>query len=465
MNRAALVVLFAATAALHLWGAERAYRFWPSLAVHGVATVAWLVLVWSAVRGTYRPTFAQAFLVAAALRAIALPLEPSLSDDYFRYLHEGNLVLHGENPYLHAPAELEVAEYRGAYWDHINNPDIPAAYPPAVQWSLALAAWLDPGAQQEEQPFPWAVKLVFGGFDLLVFVALWSWLGALGLGAYRAVVHGFCPLMVLEFAGEGHSDSLAVLFMVLALLAATRGRSAVAAGCLAVATAGKLLPVVLLPFLRGRWPWLVTSFVAVLVLLYLPFLGEGMLEGTTQYTARWRNNDSLFALLMAAVESVFISDRDGVLTTGFVTGWEAQWVAKVPLALMGFGLLVLAFWRRWPAHKAGAAFFLFFIAMAPTVHPWYLVLLLPFLCVYPNPGWLAFCGTVYLSYHVLPEFQAARDRGEPDLGRFWVENTWFKVVEYAPFYLGFLWCLVRSGPATNPATATGTDRSPGADAP
>ena len=91
--------------------------------------------------------------------------------------------------------------------------------------------------------------------------------------------------------------------------------------------------------------------------------------------------------------------------------------------------MVLAWLRKWPLEKVGAGFFLFYVAWTPVLHPWYVAFLVPFLCVYPNLGWLLFTGTVFLAYHVLPGW----------LGEgVWEERGWVKVVEYLPFYAGFL---------------------------
>jgi hypothetical protein len=41
---------------------------------------------------------------------------------------------------------------------------------------------------------------------------------------------------------------------------------------------------------------------------------------------------------------------------------------------------------------------LLMILMPASLHPWYVILIIPFLTVYPNPAWLVFTGTVTLSY-------------------------------------------------------------------
>ena len=74
-------------------------------------------------------------------------------------------------------------------------------------------------------------------------------------------------------------------------------------------------------------------------------------------------------------------------------------------------------------------FFVFFVACAPTLHPWYVGFLVPFLALAPLPGWLAFSGSVMLAYHVVPEWVSQRR---------WDERGWVRVVEYAPFYFAIV---------------------------
>ncbi len=420
------MVLLMATAALWVIP-HRGIYFGCSFAAHATATVAWLWLVWQVVRGRYRPGFAEAFGIALVLRVIVLPLSPALSDDIWRYLFEGRLVLEGINPYLTAPDSIEVLSLRGPYWELINNKSIPAAYPPAVQFVLAAAVWLT------AEPF--GMKLLFGALDLGVFVLLWRWLPLLGLDSARAIVQGWCPLAILEFAGEGHSDSLAVCFTVGALYASTAGRSLLAGIALGVATAGKLMPVVILPFLMRRpvghesWRgagWLTAAACGTtLVVLYAPFwVAEDPLSifsGTTEYAARWRNNDTLFALIHAMTEWLH--------GLGWLGDYEVQRLAKVPLVGLGAGLLFAMWWWRWSAANAVLGFFLFFLVAAPTLHPWYVAFALPFFALRPNPGWLVFCGTVFLAYHVLPAWLIEQR---------WQESGWYKLVEFCPLYLGLL---------------------------
>ncbi len=419
--------------AIELWATElwaegsRAENFALAASCHALASLGWLALVWQMLRGNYRPSLCGALLLAIILRLLVLPLTPSLSDDVYRYMHEGNMLLQGENPYSVAPADVSEELRHPEYWQLINHKEVPAAYPPTTQYALALGVLL--------QHSPLGMKLLFGFFDLCVFLLLWFWLPKIGLPSARAIVYGFCPLMVLEFAGEGHSDSLAVLCMLLALWAFQCLRPYTAGAWLALATASKLLPAVLLPFMLRRWPKLVIPFAAVLLGLYWPLLHANMWQGTLQYGERWFGNDSLFHLLRAG--SALATDWVDGLTGRHLSLFGMQFrhyphvVAKIPVVLLGLALLAWAYRQRWPLHKVGAGFFLFFVACTPTMHPWYLALLMPFLCIYPNPGWLLFGASIYLAY---------AGRGSAGEG----ESLALKALEYLPFYLGFAWALTQS---------------------
>ncbi len=457
-----LALLVAALAGLHFvppqvaaeagdgLGVGRA--FVPSLVLILVATAAWIHVCIEVSRGRFRPRFAVALLLAFSLRALVFPLAPAMSDDIYRYVHEGQMVLALQNPYLTAPADV-AAEFRDpAIHPFINNPTIPAAYPPAMQGALAAAAATGLGV--------YGPKLVFGLLDLGLFALLWLLLVRVGLPPARALIHGLCPLVVFEFAGEGHGDSLAVLATVAAFLC-VRMRWAIAAGvALAIATGAKFLPALFLPFVVrevgvGRRIRTILAFGLALLAMWLPFAwvsltGEATplawLDGTLRYASEWRHNDSLFALLHAPFKAW--EDQ------GALGGFEAQRLAKIPLAVFGLGLLLWAYARRVRLEIVAGAFFLFFLAATPTLHPWYALFPLPFLAFmpwgdpwkWPNAVLLVFFGTLFASYHVLPGWLE---------DQVWEEQTWVKVLEFLPLYLGvaFGWRR-RAGAITAPAAPT-----------
>ena len=64
---------------------------------------------------------------------------------------------------------------------------------------------------------------------------------------------------------------------------------------------------------------------------------------------------------------------------------------------------------------------LFFIFVPASLHPWYVILLIPFLGFYPVPAWLIFTGTVMLSY-----LKYASPNG--------IMPGWVLIVEYLPLF-------------------------------
>lgn len=420
--RAAQVVLVGAVAA-PLALADRGRQAWATIGWHLVATAAFVMLAAAVLRGRYRPGVREAFALAVLLGACALALPAQLSDDVYRYVFEGRLVRAGINPYLTSPDAASVTHMRDAFWQHINHKEVPAAYPPAVQLALAAAVTLS--------PTPFGPKLLFGLCALLTFAALWLSLPRIGLPAERALLFGWCPLVWLECAGEGHSDVLAALFTVVATWASMAAWPFLAGASLAVATAGKFLPAVLLPFLARRSPRVWLGFGVVLLMSYAPFLAapRAMFDGTLQYAARWRANDSAFAVVHWLTEAVMAPWRAGDGYRGWLAGCEVQRLAKVPLVLIGVWLLVRCWRRQESPERTAFVFFAFFVAFSPTLHPWYVVLLVPWLCVQPNLLLLAFTGTVAFAYHVLPAYHASG---------VWRESVPVKILEYLPFYLGLL---------------------------
>jgi hypothetical protein len=100
--------------------------------------------------------------------------------------------------------------------------------------------------------------------------------------------------------------------------------------------------------------------------------------------------------------------------------------------LVAFGMafvLVAAFREKDPARYAYRVVACVLL-LSPTVYPWYLVWIVPFLCLFPSRGWLAFTGLVALSYVVWPVFEASGA---------WIVPNWVLVLEYLPVYGLLVW--------------------------
>lgn len=348
-------------------------------------------------------------LAAVVFRATLFPLPLTLSPDLYRYQWEGAIQLAGRNPYLSAPADPELADFRPKEFNRLPGKEVPTAYGPLTELLFRLTARLDGVA---------GFKLLSVVFDLATLLVLVGLLLERQEPPVRALLYAWCPLVVLEFAGSGHNDSLALFGLLLANFFIIRQRAAVSIVALAAATMAKWFAAAAAPvFLwRGRWRSF-PLFAAVAVAALLPYHSAGwsLLRGFLTYAEKWRNNESLYAVFLAA------SGQESVATgiaLGVVGGLAAH------CALRG-------------AEPLRASFLLLatVLLVSPSVFPWYLTWLVPFLCFFPNPALLLFTATALLSYHVLIGYSAG---GE------WRYTPWLVWLEYLPVYALLLWGWARS---------------------
>jgi hypothetical protein len=67
----------------------------------------------------------------------------------------------------------------------------------------------------------------------------------------------------------------------------------------------------------------------------------------------------------------------------------------------------------------------FFLLLTPTLHPWYLLWIIPFLVFIPNWSWLSFTFLIQLSYYVLKEYS---------ISGIWEESLVILFLQYIPFF-------------------------------
>ena len=149
---------------------------------------------------------------------------------------------------------------------------------------------------------------------------------------------------------------------------------------------------------------------------YIPYsvAGAGLFDGLSAYAGRWRFNDSVFSLVLEGLR------LSGVEADGAPAAGRLVCAGAVALVCLGAPVLI--------ADPLRVLFVVLsvFTLLSPTMHPWYLLWILPFLPFFPNPAWLCLSGLVVLSYEVLGRYLT--------LG-VWEEQAWVRLVEFTPFYL------------------------------
>lgn len=401
------------------------------LVVYGALFVLFVVSLrwWWRVRR--RRTVILGLAGAVVFRALLLPSPPTLSDDVQRYLWEGRVVRNGANPYLHPPADPALAHLGTEQARRVGHPEIASVYPPLAQTAFAVAGW---------RIGSWKIAVLL--VDLGVVALLMALLRSLDLPAGRAMVHAWCPLVVVETAGSGHLEPLAVAAGLLAVMLMIGRRKAAAGAWLGVAAGVRLLHAAFgLAWWRRLGPRGWAAFAAAFLIPWLPFAAGGFPSGLARYARHWEHNNPLFLGVRRGLEALGPTEPLKAAITalrdhlGEVPGsWQAYFYTDVPTLARGVVLtaflvwvLVLG-WRRTPVLRAGYLAVGGFLLLSPTLHPWYVVQIVPFLAFFPSTAWLAFSGTVALSYLVLLDPQA------------WELPAWVLAAEYLP-----LWGLLLGG--------------------
>lgn len=327
---------------------------------------------WRAVRA--RPGRLPSALAAALLFRLAASCgPPALSDDVYRYVWDGRVQLHGVHPYRYAPAAPELSPLRDELWGAINHSQVPTIYPPLAQYFFLGMAALGAG--------PSGFKLLLGLVDFGVVLALDGLLRRASLPRDRLILYAWNPLAVLETAGSGHIEPLGVLLVVLAGVGILDHRRGLSTLALAASAHVKLLPALLLPAaLRGGGARGALGLAFALSLPVLPYAltGPAVGAGLFAYSERWEHNATIYR----AVEHALPRPAARLLVATAAAGW----------------IVLLALRRRLavPRHALWALGGV--LLLSPTLHPWYLLWVLPWATALASPGWLVLCTMVVLAY-------------------------------------------------------------------
>jgi alpha-1,6-mannosyltransferase len=340
-----------------------------------------------------------AIVLAAVWHLPFLWMPSGPDDDIRRYVWDGRLQRLGYNPYVVVPSDPAVRTLHTNETRNLNNPNLPSPYPAGAQLFFRAVTAI------HESTFAMKAALIVCDFAI-IFVLL-DVLRRNARGAHLVLAYAWNPLLAIDVAGSGHIDILGALLLLISFAALGRRARATAAVAFGLAVAVKLLPIVLLPIYWKRVRMRDAALAAAVVgFLYAPFLNELLKQGRVPigsllaYVQTFRFNDPVFAQLERAVPQIAAGLP---VVVGFVT---AIWLRSTSL---GLSPAVFA----WPMAAS--------LLCAPTVYPWYLLWLLPFLwsaSTLPIVVWTVSIIPTYIVWHLRT------------LGRVWSVPGWVILIEY-----------------------------------
>ncbi|MAY21626.1 MAG: mannosyltransferase [Flavobacteriaceae bacterium] len=385
-------------------------------------------------------------VIGIVFRLVFLLATPNLSQDFYRFLWDGQLVAQGVSPYeFTVQAFMKNPSFYGASMNlastlHQGMGDLNAShfsnYPPVNQLFFAFAG-------------TFMGKHIGLGILLLRLPIIMADLGILYFGRkllknlqfpQKNIFWYFLnPFIIIELTGNLHFEGVMLFFVVCGLYLFQKKQWLGAAAVWALSISTKLIPLLFLP-LFVQWFWhrkasksknifqllAFYSLVTIItVLTFVPFVSESFLNNYVSTTALWFQNFEFNASVYYVIRWI-----------GFQTiGWNIiESVGKIlPLVVVLF-ILLLTFFRSNKNAKSLITAMLFAISgyflLSTTVHPWYLAtpLLLSIFTKYRFP--LLWSVMVMVSY-------AAYGETSVEENMVWVAIEYTTVIGFALWELFF----------------------------
>src|SRR6185295_4311012 len=291
----------------------------------------------------------------------------------------------------------------------VNNKDASAIYPPLLQMVHAATFMVFHSV--------WGFKLMFLTAEAALIWILLQLLRLYGRHSGDIIFYAWNPLAIVEIAGSGHHDACVVALLLAAALFTLTAKPGKTVLALAGSILCKLYPVASLPFFFKSLSWRRLVWLPVILIAgYLPYASAGsrLFSALLYYREKWRFNGFLFVQLSELLKDERQVERLMLLLVGVVI---------CVCLYRGLDILEQLYW------VTGVV-----LLCAPTLFPWYLIWIAPFLCFFPNPAWLLLTALSPLSYYVLIEWWS--------LG-LWRQSNLFLKLQYYPFYGLLIWNFLR----------------------
>lgn len=378
--------------------------------------------------------------IAFGFRAIFLLAIPNLSQDFYRFIWDGRLILEDINPYLQ-PVEhyiksgiSPIAQAQELYngmgvlnGSHFSN------YTPVNQLLFALAAFL--GGKTIIGPvIIMRLIIIAADFGTLYFGK--KLLEGLKIPVYNIFFYVLNPFIVIELTGNLHFEGVMIFFLVWSLYLLHKKKWALAGFIFALSISIKLIPLMFLP-LFYQWftkhkDWSYKNGLKKLILFYsiilastlisfLPFYFSGFTNtyiGTVGlWFKRFEFNGSLY----------YIAREIGYLLSGYN---KIATIGGIIVYTVVIFVLILTFFRKNKnlIELITAILFAlsFYYFIATTVHPWYIAtpLILSIFTKYKFP--------LVWSFVIIISYLAYNNENNS-------ENYWVLILEYAIVYSVFFW--------------------------
>ena len=372
-------------------------------------------------------------LIAFGFRAIFILSIPNLSQDFYRFIWDGRMILEGVNPYLYTPESfISNAEFPIAQAQELNNGmgSLSAGhytnYPPLNQLCFIIA-------------IAFSGKSILGSIVVLRLIIVAADFGTLYFGkklldklklpAHHIFWYILNPFIIIELTGNLHFEGVMIFFLILSLSLLYDNKWKLAAIVFACAVSIKLIPLLFLPLLFQKLGWkksigFYTIVGLVTILLFAPFYSSQFISNYAATVALWFHNFEFNASLY------YIAREIGYWFRGYN---EIAIIGISTAIIVLLFVVIMSLFRKNKSMIQLISAMLFALSLyyftATTVHPWYIATLLIFSVFTKYKFPLVWSFVIILSY--LSYLQI----GKADKS----ENLWIIALEYIVVFGVFIW--------------------------
>lgn len=322
------------------------------------------------------------FFSGLFFRLIFLFASPQLSDDFFRFTWDGELMRDGYSVFAFVPEDFEAhisPEHHDKYRELLsadnesfpngmNSPGYHSIYPTVNQlvfFSVTIG----------NSPNEWnlvLMRLWLVLAEVITFFLLRSLLMKKSRDHWIAI-YWWHPLIILELVGNLHFEGIAITFILATIYYAHKNRWLSTAVMASLAIMTKLTPVFLLGALFRQFTWkrwmLVSVVTCVLTLLLFRIIVDA--ETLSNFGKSADLFFNLFAFNSATYYGMLEIAKEWQLTKARETvAGILPWISVV------LGTFVVFFQKRSMEWTLMLLFTIYFF-FSPIVHPWYVTVLIP----------------------------------------------------------------------------------------
>ena len=373
------------------------------------------------VKNTKEESFNQLLGISILYRLFFILSIPSLSDDYFRFIWDGQLMLNGINPFDLLPTQVSIEfPNKAELLAGMNSPNYYTVYPPIAQIAYFLSTWISPNSILGSII---VMRSIILAAEVGVILLLPKLLRQLNMNPLNSLWYSLNPLVIIELTGNLHFEGIVLFFFLLAIYLLALNKEKLSAVAWAFAAATKLIPIFFLPIVIRKLSLkkaiiFYTIFGAIFIALWIPFYNSTLLphflQSISLYSKTFEFNASTYYIIRAI---------------GFETiGWNiietaGPWLARITY----LGILIILLKKKiisWNGFFTALLFAMsWYYLLALLVHPWYSITLV-FLAVFTRfryPMLWSFLAVLSYWAYSNPDFQ---------------ENFWLIGLEYVAM-IGF----------------------------